>query len=169
MASGPGPVVQPRPQWEGMASKSGKDEEAQQVSTHRHSSGGNIPRYERGTSRKYGTLASEGLTGDTAVADTLGSGDETEETEKVETVDMYTGETYRHCAPPRTARQRRRSGGVGGHPSVLATRANPGDRRGYPGPTSCAHHVQLEGGGGGVPLSISTRSLFKAFRRGRGG
>ena len=86
MASGPGLVAPPRPQQEGAARKSSRDNSAQQVSMHRHSPGADGARPERSVSRKYSTLAPEGLIGDTAASGLLGISDNHKETETMETV-----------------------------------------------------------------------------------
>ena len=83
-------VAQPCPQKNGTARESGGDETLQQVSMHRHSASTNGARPKCGASRKYVTLAPEGLVGDTDSVGGLGIRDDPEELEAMETKEMET-------------------------------------------------------------------------------
>ena len=168
MESRTGLAAQPHPQRDGGASKSGRDKVSHQVRMYLHSAGANGTRPECGTSREYRKLASEGLTGDTATAGTLGIGDNPDYTETMENVEMEIGEPHRQRAPPVqgqteeeggyplngsarfTCKSRRKRRGGDPCPATNATRAHPGDGGVYPGPTACSPSTQLAGGGGGA-------------------
>ena len=78
-----------------MASERGGYKAGKQVSTHRNSASTNGTRPEGNASREYGTLALEGLAGDTTATWYLRSGDKPEDMDTMDIMDMETGDLDR--------------------------------------------------------------------------